>query len=139
MTDKTENLKPLVRTEQAWRDQLTPEQYRITRQGGTERAFTGEFWDQKTPGLYSCVCCELPLFRSQEKYASGCGWPSYTAPFTGGNVRELRDTSLGMVRTEVRCQRCDAHLGHVFPDGPPPLGIRYCINSGSLKFAPDEG
>ncbi len=132
--DNSKNADKVVKDDAAWRAQLSPEQYRITRQGGTERAFTGEFWDCKTVGLYRCVCCDLPLFRSTEKYASGCGWPSYTAPFQGENIRELRDTSHGMIRTEVRCRRCDAHLGHVFPDGPPPTGIRYCINSGALRL-----
>jgi peptide-methionine (R)-S-oxide reductase len=116
------------------RRRLTPEQYRIAREGGTEPAFTGAYYAHKEPGRYRCVACGAELFRSSEKYDSGSGWPSYTAPAAPGAVSEHRDVSHGMVRTEVRCARCGSHLGHVFPDGPRPTGLRYCINSAVLEF-----
>ena len=115
------------------RARLTPEQYIVTQQAGTEPAFTGCFWDDHEPGTYGCVVCGTVLFRSDEKYESGCGWPSFTAPADGAPIEELVDASHGMIRTEVRCDRCGAHLGHVFPDGPAPTGLRYCINSASLQ------
>lgn len=120
-----------------WRKELTPNQYHVTRQKGTEPPFTGEYESTKTPGTYNCVCCGQPLFRSEAKFDSGCGWPSYTAPLAGEAVAEERDTSHGMLRTEVKCSRCDAHLGHVFDDGPGPTGLRYCINSVSLNLKKD--
>jgi len=121
-----------------WRPQLSPEQFGVTRQGGTEPAFTGKYWNETRPGTYQCVCCDLPLFRSDTKFESGCGWPSFFEPLEGANLVELEDATHGMRRTEIRCRRCDAHLGHVFQDGPPPTGLRYCINSASLDLAPGE-
>ena len=120
-----------------WRARLTPEQYAVLRQAGTERAFTGKYEQNKATGVYMCAGCGAPLFASATKYESGCGWPSYTAPLADGGVEERRDTSHGMVRTEVRCAHCEGHLGHVFPDGPGPTGLRYCINSASLDFTPE--
>ncbi|RRQ21370.1 peptide-methionine (R)-S-oxide reductase MsrB [Thiohalobacter thiocyanaticus] len=119
--------------------QLDEEQYRVARCGGTERPFTGKYWDHKGDGTYVCVCCRAPLFDSRHKYDSGSGWPSFWQPAEGADIAELTDTSHGMARTEVRCGNCQAHLGHVFPDGPPPTGLRYCINSASLDFSPRGG
>ncbi|WP_137132058.1 peptide-methionine (R)-S-oxide reductase MsrB [Rhizobium sp. FY34] len=133
----TETITPkVIKSDAEWREQLTPEQYRILRQAGTERAFTGPYWNAKDKGLYRCAGCDTPLFVSDTKFDSGCGWPSYFAAVTPDAVRELRDTTHGMVRTEIRCASCDGHLGHVFPDGPPPTGLRYCINGHSMVFEP---
>jgi peptide-methionine (R)-S-oxide reductase len=129
-------MQKIEKPDAAWRQALTPEQYHVLREKGTERAFTGMYWDEHTPGLYRCAACGNPLFTSDTKFDSGTGWPSFTSPVEGGSVDTETDRSFFMSRTEVLCSACGGHLGHVFPDGPRPTGLRYCINSASLTLEP---
>ncbi|MEN6543935.1 peptide-methionine (R)-S-oxide reductase MsrB [Parvibaculum sp.] len=136
MSDKSR--PKVVKSDTEWRKELTPEQYQVTRQAGTERAFTGPWLDEHRKGTFHCVACGTPLFRSETKYESGSGWPSFFAPIAPEAIEELEDVSHGMRRVEARCATCEAHLGHVFPDGPRPTGLRFCMNGTALDFEPDD-
>jgi len=130
--------REIEKTDEEWRGILTPEQFRVLRQSGTERAFTGQYWNHHEPGLYRCAGCGTPLFDSTSKFDSGCGWPSFYEGLDKDKIEEREDNNHGMHRIEVLCKACGGHLGHVFPDGPRPTGLRYCINSASLRFTPDD-
>lgn len=131
-------MSDIEKTEEEWRTMLSDEQFRVTRQCGTEPPFSGKYYNHKGDGVYHCICCDAPLFRSDEKFDSGTGWPSFWAPYSDEALKALEDHSHGMTRVEIRCAQCDAHLGHVFPDGPQPSGLRFCINSASLDFKDHE-
>lgn len=131
-------MSEIRKSEAEWRDALSPDQFHVLREAGTERAFTGKYWNNHATGMYQCAGCGAPLFASDTKFDSGTGWPSFTQPVESGAVSEHRDIAHGMVRTEVRCGHCDGHLGHVFPDGPGPEGLRYCMNSAALDFKPES-
>lgn len=138
MSDDVTHRPKIRKNDEEWREQLTPEQYHVTRKHGTEPAYSGPAWDEKRPGLYRCICCGEPLFRSETKFDSGTGWPSFYAPITPEAVGSTVDRSWFMRRTEIHCDTCEAHLGHVFEDGPPPTGLRYCMNGHALDFIVDE-
>lgn len=127
-----------LKNDEYWRETLSADEFRICRQKGTERAFTGRYWNHKAAGVYTCRCCGAPLFNAQTKYDSGSGWPSFYAPISSAAINEASDESLAMRRVEILCERCDSHLGHVFPDGPEPTGLRYCVNSASLQFVAQD-
>ncbi len=135
---KDSDQSKVERSETEWREQLSEEEFQVARCSATEPAFSGRYWNEKATGTYHCICCDAPLFRSEAKYDSGTGWPSFFQPIDEHAVAEKSDSNLGMVRTESLCAKCDAHLGHVFPDGPQPTGLRYCMNSASLRLEQDE-